>query len=171
MTRTLNQLIDESRAIEQSIMEAGGEVSPEVEALASMSTNELAKKLDAYCMVLESLKARVDYAKDKAKDWKAIEKSLDQRIEYLESRLHSAMIQLNTDRIDGDDFTLKLQANPPKVQVIDESAIPGKYLITTTTTNVDKFQLLADLKAGPVDGAVLQRIYRIAIKPSQKRIK
>ncbi len=93
--------------------------------------------------------------------------ALANNIDYLRNNLHTSMIAVSADKIKGNLFTVSLQNNPCKVNVIDELFIPEYYFnIPEVKPQLDKKRLAEDLKtgvyAGP--GAALIQEQRLVIK-------
>lgn len=93
--------------------------------------------------------------------------ALTNNIDYLRNNLHASMIAVNTDKIKGNLFTVSLQNNPCKVNVIDEDWIPEYYFnIPEVKPQLDKKRLAEDLKSGVYagPGAALIQEQRLVIK-------
>lgn len=92
---------------------------------------------------------------------KALSNQLDRFKEYLKLNME----RLEIDKLEAGTFTITLANNPESVEVTDESAIPPKYVLTTTTHTIDKNAVKAALKSGElVNGASLKRGKSIRIR-------
>lgn len=168
---SLFEMINNARALEEKIFENGGELTEELELNTESSNVALIEKIDQIAFVIEQLKIRRQYAVDKMKEWEAIASRSESSIDALTMGLKSFLTFKNQDKFHGFEFTIATQMNPPKVKVVDEAIIPGKYIVTETTTKLDKKAMLNDLKAGnAVPGADIERTDRIVIKPSQRKL-
>ena len=169
---TLNELVILSNDLETLLLENGGEVNEEIEAkLAALSLN-LTQKTDAYASVIEHMSLRADYAIGKMKEWKAIADQCERAVDTLKERLQQSLKSLDKTELHGMEFSVKLQLNPPKCVIVDEAAIPGKYITTVVTNSIQKRDILDDLKEGiEVAGATIERSERIVIKPSQRKLR
>jgi hypothetical protein len=78
---------------------------------------------------------------------------------------------LGTDEVHGLEYSVKVQKNPPKVNILDEAKIPGEFIVTETKTSINKREILDAMKDGrDVPGCEIQRTTRLAIKPSQRKL-
>ena len=71
--------------------------------------------------------------------------------EYVSSNMQATGI----DKIECPLFKITLRKPPLIATVTDESLLPPKYLVVKTVQSVDKRTLLADLKLGKIEGALL----------------
>lgn len=82
----------------------------------------------------------------------------DKKIKSLKAYLKQNMELTGKEKFKTDLFNFRLQNNPESVDVTDENKVPKNYIVTTSTSKVDKKMLLADLKAGvEVTGAELKQ--------------
>jgi len=93
--------------------------------------------------------------------------ALTNNIGYLKQNIETSLIMVGADKIKGNLFTVSLQNNPFKVNVIDEAWIPEYYYnIPEVKPQLDKKRLAEDMKtgvyAGP--GAALIQEKRLVIK-------
>lgn len=154
---TLYSLVTQAQAIEQQIMEAGGELSPEVEQALTQVDLSLAEKIDSYDFVMDRLEGQSDYWKAKAALYTKISKSYDGVRERLRTAIKDAMIALNKTEIAGNDVRFKLQNSAPKL-IIDEAKVSDKFKMQITTMVIDKERIKSALKDGiPVEGATLEQ--------------
>lgn len=170
--QTLTQLLALASTLETFLYEANGEISEPLENALAVLENDLTLKFDGYAAVIEKMKARRDYAKSRKDEWAKVIDACDRGVETLQARLQEALMQLNRESFDANEYTVKLQKNPPKVKIYDEGMIPGKYITTIQETVISKKDLLEDLKEGfVIPGAEIEQGTRIAIKTSQKALK
>jgi hypothetical protein len=77
---------------------------------------------------------------------------------------------MSASEIHGHEYTVKYQSNPPRVKIIDETVIPGAYLITRQETVIDRKSISEALKEGhAVPGAELERTQRLVVKTQTKK--
>lgn len=154
---TLYSLVIQAQAIEQKIMEAGGELTPEVEEALTRVDLSLAEKVDGYDFVIERMENQSEYWKAKAALFSKIAKSYETARERLKNSIKDAMVSLGKTEISGNDVRFKLQNNAPKL-VIDDTKIPDGFKMQVVTTVVDKERIKSALKDGiPVQGASLEQ--------------
>jgi hypothetical protein len=171
--RSLSDIINEAQLIMDQLFESGGEITPETEALLAGSKLELKQKIDAYGFIIDQFKARKDYAIGKTKEWGKVADQCERALEYLESKVKTALTTLELSEIHGHEYTFKLRANPPSVVVENEAAVPGDYIVTETktTTRVDKKKILEVLKTGAsIPGVHLERGIKLISKVSERKL-
>ena len=86
-------------------------------------------------------------------------KAMENKVEQLKKLIQLSMERLELDSMETDTFKLKLQDNPPALDVLDETLTPPQYLVVIpATTQPDKAKIKEDLKNGkPVPGYALKR--------------
>lgn len=91
---------------------------------------------------------------------RAIESKVDKLKMYLQEQLETAGLQ----KVKRPTITVAIQANPPSVDVIDETAIPIDFLIPQAP-KVDKRSILERLKKGEsVPGVTLKQTKGVRIR-------
>ena len=78
---------------------------------------------------------------------------LERKAESMKATVLWCMQELGMTKLPAPDLTATIGAGRPKVTVVDESAIPGSYFVTSRT--LDKRALAAALADAPVPGADL----------------
>lgn len=155
--KSLIVLASQANSIEQMLIEASGELTPEIEAILSIRDTQLPEKVDSYYFIMERMKAGEAFYKEKADMFSKAAKSFKNAQETLKERLKLAMVELTTDELRGNAFRFKLSAGKPSVLVTDEDAIPREYFEEVTEFVLKKDRLSEDLKIGEVPGAVLDQ--------------
>lgn len=174
MSETLRDLITQSDRIAMMLDNAGGELTLEIEEALAENTSLIKMKVDAYCSVIEAMKAKADYAMSRMKEWEKVVSVCERSVENLSERLKHGLETLELGEVHGLEFTARLQANPGKVIIMNESLLPGEFIQTrveTTTTPIKKAIKEAIEKGQDVPGARLERSSRIVMKPSQRKLK
>jgi len=172
--KALMVLVQESAALETALIESGGEITPEIEALLVVKDLHLPEKIDSYAMVTDRMDAVAQFYKLKADMFLRMAKSAESVIDRCEANIKAAMTAMATDEIKGNDIRYKLQKSPPACEIPDENLIDAGYKITQTITKVDKKRITEDLKLGvPVLGAKLTygtSLRRYAATPTKKMV-
>lgn len=92
-------------------------------------------------------------------------KKIDTKNTQLKDYLHHHMTQANIKKVNSTLFTISVKKNPPKVKVLDEAAIPPFYFRQIVKHEVDKKELLKDLKEGQeIEGVTLAQDTTLTIK-------
>jgi outer membrane murein-binding lipoprotein Lpp len=163
---TLYDLGAEWVALEAALLEAGGEVTPEVEqALAALGELE-ASKVDAYAFLVRNLEGYADRVRAEEQALAAKRKAAENSARRLKERLLGHLELRGLDKLAGSIWTAARQANPASVEVlVPPEELPEAYRVVTVEAN--KRQLLADLKAGtPLPGvaSVAPTTYHLRIR-------
>ena len=123
--KSLFQLADEYRAIEDALIDNGGELTEDIALADAQNKAELAAKIDNYGKVLRSLKAKEEAAKNEEKRIKDYKQSAQKGQQTLKEWIKFNMERMEADRIDGD-FTKAYFLNRNDYE-IDEEIILSKY--------------------------------------------
>jgi predicted nuclease with TOPRIM domain len=121
-------------------------------------------KIENTAKVIKSIEADVQAIKEEEKRLKerrqALEKKIDNIKDYLKEQLEKAGI----DKVKRATFTVSIQNNPPKAEILDEKSLPLEFMIPQPA-KVDKRAILEKLKSGEhVPGAALVQERGLRIK-------
>lgn len=168
---SLVKIINEVSQLEQKLIESEGSITPEIEALLSVSTELLPAKVDNYSMVIERFDALSEHYKERAAFFSKIAKQCENVQESLKENIKFAMKTLNVDELSGQDVRFKLQKVKAKVVIEDESLIPDDYYKSEIVHTLQKDKLKGDLEIGPIPGAKLEESFSLktyAATPAKK---
>jgi hypothetical protein len=87
----LNKIIEEFHELEDQIIEAGGEITPEVEAAMSWNTDKLNDKLDGYAGFISYLKGQADYLKSEQAKYRDRQRATENMITHMRESVLYAM--------------------------------------------------------------------------------
>lgn len=110
---------------------------------------------------------RGEIAKFKAEEERiaAGRRSMEKAVARLEKYLLLNMESLGMSELSAGTFTVKIQNNPPAVNITDEKSIPAEYTTIKTEIVVDKKRIADALKAGQeIPGAVLAQGRRLVVR-------
>lgn len=117
----------------------------------------LEEKVQGYEMVARTLEASVPTIEAEIKRLQALKKAKEARADAVRKRVYETMTELGIQKIACPLFEIRIQKNPEKLDVFEETLVPEAYWITPDKV-VDTTKLKADLKAGKeVQGARLTR--------------
>lgn len=102
---TINELLTEYYKIQQAIEDAGGEITPEVEALFDGNRDQIETKLDGYADFITFVKGEVEALTEKASQVAARKKSQTSLIAWLRSRAHAALVTVEEKKIKTAEHT------------------------------------------------------------------
>lgn len=115
----------------------------------------------AYIKNLEIEADAVDFAR---KRMEQRQRAVRNRAELLREYLQREMEQTGITKAKNAEVTLRIQKNPPSVQIDDDNLIPDTYRETVTTVKLLKAEIAQALKAGEqVPGAHLAQSRRLVI--------
>lgn len=123
----------------------------------------LEDKLNATAIIVKTLDAQAKALKEEEARLAKRRKALENNAARLKDYAQDALERTGKVKVVGQQFTLRLQNNPPSVRFLDEKAIPAHYLVEQMPT-IDKKAILADLKNNiAVEGAELQQARSLRI--------
>jgi uncharacterized protein YlxW (UPF0749 family) len=126
------------------------------EAIEDKAENvaKLIKCLDSDCKAIKEEEQRL------ADRRKALENKISSIKEYLQNQMEVAGL----NKVKRPTITISIQANPPSVEVMDESLIPSTYMVPQPS-KIDKRAILTALKEGEfIPGASIKQSMGVRIK-------
>jgi len=146
---SLRDIVSQSNLITQSLIETGGELSPELETQLQVNETTLAAKVDGYAAIIDRMTMESDYFKAKAKEYAQLARSHERVSDNLWERIKEAMILMDRREVAGDSVKFKLAACKPRL-VVDEEKVDLAYKRQVIVTELHREKLLADLNAGEI---------------------
>ena len=114
-------------------------------------------KLENTAKVIRTIEAEAAAIKTEEERLKKRRNAMENNVGRLKHYIFESMQITGKERLKGVHVSLRLQNNPPSVNMINAQAIPAHYLVEQPST-VDKKAVLADLKNGiAVEGAELKQ--------------
>ena len=159
--KSLVTIVKEVAHLETMLIEAGGEMTPEIEAMLTVKEVNLPDKVDNYEAMLGRLELIEGLYKDRAKRFASAAKSLGNAQDVLKERLKAAMKELGVNELLGHDIRFKLSSSKPKLVILDEKLIPKEYKVQVIIDELQKDRLTEDLKIGTVPGASLEETFSL----------
>lgn len=166
MTRRLHEITADFLALEDLLLESGGEFTPEVEALFAENGANLQDKVDGYVALISEWEAQ-------SQVWKAEEvrvathrKTLENAAARLKARLVGELVAMDRLKVETPRFKVAVQRAASTVEVlVDASVLPPQFRREIPATiEADKTALRAALKLADdqseltVDGLTLARL-------------
>ena len=108
---TLQQIIEQMQEIQSQLIEAGGELTPEIEALIISAETRLEKKLDSYAATIDYLKGQADYLDRQAKLYTLRKKAIDNSIKSMRERMAFSMKAAGQEIIKTSAHTYSYREN------------------------------------------------------------
>lgn len=128
---------------------------------------KIEEKVENTVKIIKSLESDAVGIEAELKRLASRKSALANNIDFLKSNIQTSLVMVGADKIKGNLFTVSLQNNPSKVNVIDEARIPEYYFnIPEVKPQLDKKRLSEDMKAGVYSGlgATLIQEQRLVIK-------
>jgi len=137
--------------VDQSDPEALARHEAAVQALAEQFIGNEAmvvRKIEGYIGLMAHLRMLTDARKTQAKRMAAKAEVTEKGEAYLKERLLQAMQLMGRERIETPIGTVRIQANPPRCEVLEEEMIPRDYKRTVVTTTINKRAILEAASRG-----------------------
>lgn len=146
---SLYDLVSTYNSIGQLIAQAGGEITPEIDAMLVKVETGIPAKIDAYHFVMDRLEADENYWKTKAKEFNKIAAAHGNARERMKDAIRLAMQTLGVNELVGIDSKFTMTKNQGALE-IDKAALDPAYTmtVTKTTQEPDKERINAAIKDG-----------------------
>ncbi len=153
---SLYELSGDLQVLHDEIMEAEGEITPDLERALdrlNLLMTEKVEKISRWYLSLQRTGEALDAEIERLKNRRNARRNLQDRLKaYMKLCLEKA----EKTRLEFSTLTVTLQRNPPSVAVLDHSQLPARFVRITTVSEVDKDGLREALRAGErIPGAVL----------------
>jgi hypothetical protein len=161
--KTLIEIMAEAQTLATDIMEAGGELSPELEKQLLVNETAMAEKIDGYVLIMEALADRASYLKAKANELSNVAKGLESARESLKDRVKWTMLENELTTFAGTHYRFKLSPVNPKY-TFDLEALPAKYkkIEVVKTEKADREAIVNAMKAGEaIPGVRVEEVYSL----------
>lgn len=147
-----------------SIIDNGGEVTPEIETQLQITEAELQEKATSYGYVVKSLEYDCEVIDAEITRLNGLKKSRQSTIERMKNTVSEAM--QNCGIFEVKSPTMKLSfLKSEKCEIYSEKQIPAIYKREVTTVKIDKAAIKKAIKAGEtVAGARIQENQNLQIK-------
>lgn len=158
--KPLTLLVAEMSGLVAAIVEAGGELSPELEAVFDGVQKDLAVKCDGYAFFMDRLDSEEKFWKERADQMARVARSIAGLRDRLKDRIKEAMIALDTTEIKGEEIRFKLSPMAPKL-VINSELLPPSYTKEVTERVPNKELIKHDIEVAgiTVPGASLEEVF------------
>ena len=156
--KSLMNIVNESVAIENMLIESGGELTPEIEQALRVTEENLTAKADGYHLIIERFDTLEAYYKSRAEFFKQVSTQCSNVVSRLKNNIKYAMAELNVDEIKGLDVRFKLTPTSGSLVIEDEELIPIEFKTEVVSTVLNKPAVKAALSVGGVvPGAKLEK--------------
>lgn len=151
---TLYELTEEHHLIMDAIEEAGGEITPEIEAMLAINEENFVSKAEGYAEIIAKYTILAENAKTRKAQCERVQRVAENAVKRMKERIAQAMEEYNLPKVEIGMHKLSFRTSQA-VEITDEAKIPNDYI--KVATSVDKKKLRDDLLAGVVvEGAELK---------------
>jgi hypothetical protein len=144
----LYELSTELATINDEIISADGELTPDLEArLDSVALDFRAKSqgIAKWTLDIAGVESMIENEIARLQRKKKVAENLRTR---LLAYIKGCMEQADVQKIESPTVTLRIQKNPPSVEILAEDQIPACFIKIKQTVELDKIGILATLKDG-----------------------
>lgn len=146
---SLQQLFKSQNMILERLLETGEE-TPEMIALLEQLETHLPEKVSSYKHLIDRLDAEAEYFNDKAEQYKASARALENAKTRLRDRIKFIMMEQGLSELEGTDVVFKLGKTKGIVNITNESLVPDEFKKVVTTTTFSKTGISEAILAGNV---------------------
>lgn len=126
MSRRLHEITADMLALEELLLESGGEFTPEVEALIAEMEGNLEAKATGYASLIREWEADAKKWKAEADRCAAHRKARENAAERLKERLRTELERMGRSEVEAGLFKIAVQGNPVQARVlVAPDALPG----------------------------------------------
>jgi hypothetical protein len=169
---TLLQMAAQASELQFKLMESGGLVTAEIEALLPVQEVNLPEKVENYVFMIQQLRLQAAHFKGRADHFYDISKSFEKNADFMEERIKEAAMMLGVSEIVGTDHKFSIRNTGGTVEITNEDLIEPIYKKEVITYKVSKTKIAEDLKLGlPVAGAYLRTGKSVSITANRKFLK
>jgi len=163
MEKSLYQITQEQAELFNFILEADGEITPDVEESLKINEQNFETKARGYIWMIKKLEADNITIGEEMVRLQLIEKRNDKLIDRLKDSMKNALIIFG-DSKKVDTFTLSLRKSKP-VEILDADVIPETYRTIKTTETINKTEIKKAIESGlTVAGATIKENQNLQIK-------
>jgi hypothetical protein len=158
------QIEQEYLVLSNDIIEAGGEITPELETALAINKEQLQNKGINYGFVIKSLENDISAIEEEIKRLNALKSSRTKTTELLKSTIKQAMQLYGIEELKTPTLKINFRKSE-SVEVEDLFVLDHKFLVEKTTYTPDKAKIKEAIKSGAeVVGAVLNVNFNLQIK-------
>ena len=163
MEKSLYQITKEQAELFNFILEADGEITPDVEESLKINEQNFETKARGYIWMIKKLEADNITINEEMNRLERIEKRNNKMIERLKENMKFAL-EIFGESKKVDTFTLSLRKSK-SVEIIDADVIPESFRVIKTTETINKTEIKKAIESGvTVPGATIKENNNLQIK-------
>lgn len=164
MKLSLYTIEQEYLDIAQKIIDADGEMTPEMEIALEINKQQLEVKSAGYGFVVKEAEAQIKSIDDEIERLTKLKDSRTKLIDKLKTVVKNAMELHGYEKIESNTLTISFTASTETI-IEDAALVPMKYKTKKVTYSISKKDIKNDIDAGKkVKGASLLKKKNIQIK-------
>jgi hypothetical protein len=163
MEKSLYKITQKQQELFDFILEAEGEITPDVEESLKINEENFETKARGYIWMIKKLEADNITINEELNRLERIEKRNNKLIDRLKESMKMAL-EIFGESKKIDTFTLSLRKSK-SVEIIDAELIPEAYRVVKTTETINKTEIKKAIESGEiVSGAIIKENQNIQIK-------
>lgn len=156
MTENLYTLSHELALINDELEETGGELSESLEQKLDAANLSFIQKAEGIGKWVLNLSGQTDMLSHEIERLQGRKKAVEAHQKRLKEYVLNAMVAADKTKIELGTFNITVCKNPSSVEVLDEHAIPARFLTVRTENIIDRKGILNALRLNEVvEGARL----------------
>lgn len=161
----LFQIESEYRSIAQQLMDAEGELTPELEQSLAINKEQLQLKSQGYAMVIREAEAEINIIESEMKRLMELQDKRNSLVSKLKERISQAMELYGIEKIETPLMTISFRKSE-SVEIDNFDLLPNEYkVIPEAKLRADKKAIKEAIKSGiDVQGAYIQSNKSLQIK-------
>jgi len=163
MEKSLYKITQKQQELFDFILEADGEITPDVEESLKINAENFETKARGYIWMIKKLESENVTISNELERLKRIEKRNDKLIDRLKESMKMAL-EIFGESQKVDTFTLSLRKSK-SIEIIDAELVPEAYRVVKTTETINKTELKKAIESGiNVPGATIKENQNLQIK-------
>ena len=163
MEKSLYKITQKQQELFDFILEAEGEITPDVEESLKINAENFESKARGYIWMIKKLEADNITINEELNRLERIEKRNNKLIDRLKESMKMAL-EIFGESKKIDTFTLSLRKSK-SVEIIDAELIPEAYRVVKTTETINKTEIKKAIESGEiVSGATIKENNNLQIK-------
>ena len=163
MEKSLYKITQKQQELFDFILEAEGEITPDVEESLKINSENFETKARSYIWMIKKLESENVTISNELERLKRIEKRNNKLIDRLKESMKMAL-EIFGESQKVDTFTLSLRKSK-SVEIIDADVIPESFRVIKTSETINKTEIKKAIESGvTVPGATIKENNNLQIK-------
>lgn len=151
------------------LMDAGGEITPELEAELAVNEQQLATKADKYDFIIQRLETEESHWKLQADRYAKVARSCSAARERLREAIKFTLKNTGKTEVVGENARFYLANSAPRLIVAPVTQLPPEYVVETIVREPNKDKIKGALKEGvAIPGCALEPVFALRTGVARK---